>query len=70
MQKDLINYLILQEKQKQDIQNLYDSNVKDMNAYFKISMAKEETDMTIGFTAPFYKTKADRIANHKNNLNE
>jgi len=70
MQKDLINYLILQEKQRQDMKSLYDSNVKDMNTYFKISMAKEKTDMTLGFTAPFYNTKADRIANHKNNLNE
>jgi hypothetical protein len=70
MQKDLINYLILQEKQKQNMQNLYDSNVKDMNTYFKISMEKEKTDMTLGFTAPFYNTKADRLANHKNNTNE
>lgn len=70
MQKDLINYLISQEKQKQNMQNLYDSNVKDMNSYFKISMEKEKTDMTLGFTAPFYNTKADRLANHKNNTNE
>tara|TARA_R100000781_G_scaffold86513_1_gene53269 strand:+ start:2196 stop:2408 length:213 start_codon:yes stop_codon:yes gene_type:complete len=70
MQKDLIDYFILECKQKQEMKNLYESNVKNMNTYFKPSFVKEETNMYLGITAPFYNTLADRLANHKNNINE
>lgn len=70
MQKDLIDYFILECKQKQEMKNLYESNVKNMNTYFKPSFVKEETNMHLGITAPFYNTLADRLANHKNNINE
>jgi len=70
MQKDLINYFILECKQKQEMKNLYQSNVKNMNTYFRTSFVKEETNMYLGITTPFYNTKADRLANKKINNNE
>jgi len=70
VQKDLIDYFILEIKQKQKMQSLYKGNVKNMDTYFKPSTHIEETNMTIGFTTPFYNTMADRLAHHKNNTNE
>ena len=70
MQKDLIDYFILEYKQKQQMKNLYQSNIKNMNTYFKPSFVKEETNKYLGITAPFYNTKADRLANHKNKIDE
>ena len=70
MQKDLINYFILECKQKQQMKNLYQSNIKNMNTYFKPSFVKEETNKYLGITTPFYYTLADRLANHKNKIDE
>ena len=70
MKKDLIDYFILECKQKQEMKKLYESNVKNMNTHFKPSFVKEETNMYLGITAPCYNTLADRLANHKNNINE
>jgi hypothetical protein len=41
-----------------------------MNTYFKPSFIKEKTNKYLGITLPFYNTKADRLANHKNNIDE
>ena len=70
VQKDLIDYFILECKQKQQMKNLYQSNIKNMNTYFKPSFVKEKTNKYLGITTPFYYTLADRLANHKNNTNE
>ena len=68
--KEEVKYLIKELQHKKYFEDLYDSNVIDMNDYFKASKAIEKTDMTLGITAPFYNTKADRLANHKNNIND
>ena len=41
-----------------------------MNTYFKPSFVKEETNKYLGITTPFYYTLADRLANHKNKIDE
>ena len=51
MQKDLIN-IYLECKQKQEMENLYQSNVKNMNTYFKTSFV-EEKKTYLGITTLF-----------------
>tara|TARA_R100001086_G_scaffold222457_1_gene139965 strand:+ start:717 stop:932 length:216 start_codon:yes stop_codon:yes gene_type:complete len=70
MNKDIACRFIAEYKQKQYFKKLNNQNIIEMDDYFVRSNAVEETNMTIGFTAPFYNTKADRLANHKINNNE
>ena len=68
--KEEVKYLIKELQHKKYFEDLYDSNVIDMNDYFKASKAIEKTDMVIPSVISVFSIKADRLANHKNKIDE